>query len=108
MKVLEKLSLLIDLEDAENALASGKFGNYYSAKRMGASNVPLGLTKGTIFAKGKIGDRTMQFRTIQTTGTGKRVLLFRPFKLVKTIGKKYGATRKMRELAPTSKVSPRQ
>ena len=33
MKVLEKLSLLIDLEDAENALASGKFIDWEEAKK---------------------------------------------------------------------------
>jgi hypothetical protein len=66
----------------EKALTSNSFGNYYSAKRMGATMAPSGLAKGTVPSKGQVGDPLMRFRMTKITAKGNRILTWKPYRRV--------------------------
>lgn len=81
----------------KRALASNKFGNYYSARREGAIVVPADLG-GTLYAKGELGGSLVKFRMVKYTEKGNRIMAYIPFRDVYRSGNPLQARAKAREL----------
>lgn len=90
----------------KKALASPAFDNYYGQKRTKTREIQSGQGKGKFPVKGrtakttaiKAGDEILKFRVSSLTRTGRRAILWKPFRMLYKSGNKKNVNAKVKEL----------